>query len=359
MKINIKGPIISNSEQWIYDWFGIDATSPKRVIEQIEKAGNEDIDMDINSGGGSVFDASEIYTALKSHPGKVNGRIVGIAASAASAIAMASDHLSMSPTSQMMIHNASMRGQGDYRAMQHNAEFLKNVNQTIANAYSLKSGKEYSELLSMMDDETWLTPQQALEHNLIDEVMFDQQAPQIVASAEPGMIPQEVIDKMRKELNAGKHLDGSPAVQNIVMQPNKKEDTVVNLEEIKNNHPELFNQIKQMGHDEGVSAENSRIKSIDSLKKPQDIKAADFQDIINKAKFETQASAGDTAVELLNKAVKNDEDAKQNYLNGRENDSDELKNIKGGDAPPPAKDGAENDHDAHNIISAFSQGGAQ
>ncbi|MGG3448639.1 head maturation protease, ClpP-related [Domibacillus aminovorans] len=361
MKINIKGPIISNGEQWIYDWFGIDATSPKRVIEQLEQAGNEDLEMDINSGGGSVFDASEIYTAVKSHPGKVNGRIVGIAASAASVIAMAADNLSMSPTAQMMIHNASMRGQGDYRDMQHNAEFLKNVNQTVANAYSLKSGKEYSELLSMMDDETWLTPQQALEHNLIDEVMFGNESPQIVASVESGMIPQAVIEKMRKEIKAGNNLDTAPAVQNTVTnkQPSKKEEPVVNLEEIQSNHPELFNQIKQMGHEEGAAAENSRIKAIDSLKKPQDIRAADFQDIINKAKFETQASAGDTAVEILNIANQNDEQAKATYINNRRTDASALNQVPGGDAPPPANSGADNDQDADLIVAGFNKEGDQ
>lgn len=361
MKINIKGPIISNNDQVIYDWFGFEAVSPKKVQDQIEKAGNEDIEVEINSGGGSVFDASEIYTALKSHPGKVTGRIVGLAASAASFIAMAVDHLSMSPTAQMMIHNASMRGQGDYRDMQHNADFLKNVNQTIANAYNLKSGKEYDELLSMMDDETWLTPQQALEHNLIDEVMFGQQAPQIVASADSGMIPQAVIDKVRKELKAGNKLEPAPVVQNAVTnkQSSKKEEPVVNLEEIQNNHPELFNQIKQMGHEEGVSAENSRIKAIDSLKKPQDIKAADFQEIINKAKFELQASAGDTAVEILNIANNNDQQAKQKYLDNRGEDAEALNGIKGGDAPPPANSGADNDQDADSIIAAFTKGGAQ
>jgi ATP-dependent Clp protease protease subunit len=361
MKINIKGPIISNGEQWIYDYFGIDATSPKQVLDQIEKAGNEDLEVDINSGGGSVFDASEIYTSLKSYQGKVNGKIVGIAASAASVIAMASDNLSMSPTSQMMIHNASMRGQGDYRDMEHNAGFLKNVNQTIANAYSLKSGKEYSELLSMMDHETWLTPQQALEHNLIDEVMFGNQTTQIVASLESGMIPQAIVEKMRKELKAGNNHDTAPVVQNSVtnQKQSKEEEPIVNLEEIKNQHPELFNEIKQLGHDEGVTAENNRIKAIDSLKKPQDIKAADFQDIVNKAKFETQASAGDTAVELLNTAVQNDQDAKQTYLDNRGGDATALNGIKGGDAPPPAKGNADNDQDADHIVAAFTKGGDQ
>ncbi|UAT29514.1 Clp protease ClpP [Bacillus badius] len=364
MKISIRGPIISNSDQWIYDWFGIDATSPSKVSEQLSQAKSEDIELEINSGGGSVFAASEIYTLLKDHPGKVTGKIMALAASAASVIAMAADDLLMAPTAQMMIHNASMQAQGDYRDMDHSSNFLKNVNQTIANAYQIKSGKSYDELLSMMDAETWLTPQQALEHKLIDEVMFSDPAAQVVASANNGLIPQAVIDKMRNELKnmpENSHTPNNVTPVNQQEQPKNQEEgeKVMNLEEIQNNHPELFNQIKQMGHEEGVAAENSRIKAIDSLKKPQDIKAADFQDIINKAKFESQASAGDTAVELLNKAVQNDQQEKHNYLNNRENDAAALNNVQGGDAPPPANSGADNNQDADFIVSGFQKGGVQ
>jgi ATP-dependent Clp protease, protease subunit len=202
MKINIKGPIISDNDQWIYDWFGMEAVSPKKVLEQIDKAANnEGLEVDINSSGGSVFAASEIYTAIKSYPGKVTGRIVGIAASAASVIAMAADKLLMAPTAQMMIHNAAMGASGDYRDMNHASGILKNVNQTIANAYKLKSGKSYDDLLAMMDKETWLTPQQALGHNLIDEIMFGTLSIQNVTNfTGDGMLPASVIEKVRNEI---------------------------------------------------------------------------------------------------------------------------------------------------------------
>ena len=83
-KINIKGPIIPSNHQWIYDWLGMEATSPKKVSDQLAAANNEEIEVEINSGGGSVFDASEIFTALKDYPGHSTGKIVGIAGSAAS-----------------------------------------------------------------------------------------------------------------------------------------------------------------------------------------------------------------------------------------------------------------------------------
>lgn len=196
MKVNIKGPIVGNSEAWIYEWFGIEATSPSMVDKVLEKANGEDLEVEINSGGGSVFAGSEIYTALKSYKGNVTVKIVGLAASAASVIAMAGKKVMMSPTAQMMIHNVSSRAAGDYREMEHTAEILKNANDTIANAYRLKTGKTQEELLALMDKETWMTAQKAKELGFIDEIMFEDI--QLAASTSySGLLPPEVINKIR------------------------------------------------------------------------------------------------------------------------------------------------------------------
>lgn len=197
MKVNIKGPIVSNSDAWIYEWFGIEATSPNSVNKVLEKANGEDIEVEINSGGGSVFAGSEIYTSLKSYKGNVTVKIVGLAASAASVIAMAGKKIMMPPTAQMMIHNVSSWASGDYRDMEHTAEVLKSANNTIANAYRLKTGKTQEELLSLMDDETWMTAEKAKELGFIDEIMFEDGI-QLVANTDfSGMLPPEVINKIR------------------------------------------------------------------------------------------------------------------------------------------------------------------
>ena len=196
MKVNIKGPIVGNSDAWIYEYFGIEATSPSMIDKAIEKANGEDLEVEINSGGGSVFAGSEIYTALKSYKGNVTVKIVGLAASAASVIAMAGKKVLMSPTAQMMIHNVSSCAAGDYREMEHTAEILKSANDTIANAYRLKTGKEQKELLSLMDKETWMTAQKAKELGFIDEIMFEDI--QLAASTSySGLLPPEVINKIR------------------------------------------------------------------------------------------------------------------------------------------------------------------
>lgn len=198
--MNIKGPIVSNSEAWIYEWFGIEATSPNSVNKVLEKANGEDIEVEINSGGGSVFAGSEIYTALKSYSGNVTVKIVGLAASAASVIAMAGNKVMMSPTAQIMIHNVSSRASGDYRDMEHTAEVLRNANDTIANAYRIKTGKTQEKLLALMDHETWMTAEKAKELGFIDEIMFENDL-QLVASTDfSGMLPPEVINKIRNTI---------------------------------------------------------------------------------------------------------------------------------------------------------------
>lgn len=208
-KINVKGPIVSNSDAWIYEWFGIEATSPNSVSKVIDEANGEDLEVEINSGGGSVFAGSEIYTILKDYKGHVTVKIVGLAASAASVIAMAGNKVMMSPTAQMMIHNVSTYTSGDYRDMEHSAEVLKSANNTIANAYRLKTGKKQEELLTLMDNETWMTAQKAKELGFIDEIMFEEQ--QLVANySYSGLLPPEVINKVRnmiKDPNADNSSD--------------------------------------------------------------------------------------------------------------------------------------------------------
>src|SRR5690625_4279013 len=95
--------------------FGIEATCPDDVNSKIEEANGEGLVVVINSGGGSVYDGAEIYTALKNYKGHVETQVVGIAASSASVIAMSGDIIKMSPVSEMMIHNTSKIGRASLR----------------------------------------------------------------------------------------------------------------------------------------------------------------------------------------------------------------------------------------------------
>lgn len=197
MPIKISGTIVGNDDKWIYDWFDMESFCPR----DLELKDGQDVDIEINSPGGYIYPASEIYTALMQHKGNVNITITGRAASAASVIAMAGTHVKMSPTAQMMIHNVSASASGDYRDFEHCAEQLKKSNDTLANAYMLKTGKTKEEILKLMDYETWFTPDEALENGFIDEILSkeDNTDQFRLVAASDFLIPQAVIDKLKAE----------------------------------------------------------------------------------------------------------------------------------------------------------------
>lgn len=182
MKINIKGAIVPNNDKWIYDMLEMDATSPKDVFDALSST-DEDIEVIINSGGGDVFSGSEIYTALKEHQGNVNVKVVGVAASAASVIAMAGSKIEMSPTAQMMIHNASSIAVGDNREMQTAYNMLTSANKAVANAYIAKTGKSEQKITDLMNEETWFSADAAVEQGFADSKMFNESAPRLVANS--------------------------------------------------------------------------------------------------------------------------------------------------------------------------------
>lgn len=200
--VNIKGVIVGDDEKWIYDWFEIAATSPRDVQAELNDANGEEVDVIINSGGGSMFAGSEIYTSLKGYRGKTTAKIVGLAASAASVGAVGCDTVAISPTGQIMIHNVWSYASGDYRDMQHTSDVLKNLNTSIANAYRLKTNLDEQELLDMMDKETWLSAQQAVEKGFADEIMFDAGRQLAASVGAAGLLPPEVLEKMRAHLKA-------------------------------------------------------------------------------------------------------------------------------------------------------------
>lgn len=209
-KVNIKGPIISSDEKWIYDWFGIEATCAKDIEKAIDNANGEDLEVIINSPGGYVDEGSEIYSLLKDYKGSTIGKIVGMAASAASVAAMGVDILKISPTGRFMIHNASGVIQGDHRAMEHGSEILKECNKAISNAYVLKTGLSEEKLLDLMNKETFMNAQKAKELGFVDEIMFDTSNRLFNNTNESGMLPPDVIEKIRNmkdeiNLNAKKN----------------------------------------------------------------------------------------------------------------------------------------------------------
>ena len=197
--INIHGDIISNDDKWIYDWFEMDATCPKDVKDVLDTAADGDeIEVLVNSGGGSVMAGQEIYSALRGKD-KVTIKIQSLAGSAAGVVAMAGRCL-ISPVAMIMIHNVSMHGaSGDYHDMQKNAEILKQMNAAMAAAYTEKSGRSQEEILRLMDRETWLTANQCLEYGFVDGIMTEQQRPAYTNSYSGMWLTDELRQKAISE----------------------------------------------------------------------------------------------------------------------------------------------------------------
>lgn len=171
VEIEVRGAIVPDGDKWIYDWFEQPCTTAADIKNKIRSANGDVLEVSVNSHGGDIFVASEIYTALKNY-NNVKIKVTGLAASAASVIAMAG-YCEMSPTAQMMVHNVWTCQSGDYRDMDSASESLKKANRSIANAYCVKSGMAMDVALKMMDDTTWMTAQDAKALGLVDKVLFD------------------------------------------------------------------------------------------------------------------------------------------------------------------------------------------
>ncbi len=151
-------------------WYGDDIT-PKQFKSDLE-SGEGDVTVWINSGGGDCFAASQIYTMMKEYKGSVTIKIDGIAASAASVIAMAGDMVLMSPTSNMMIHNPATMAWGETVDFEKAIALLSSVKDSIINAYELKTKLSRAKLSHMMDMETWFDAKKAVELGFADKVLY-------------------------------------------------------------------------------------------------------------------------------------------------------------------------------------------
>ena len=151
-------------------WFS-DEVTPAMFKEELF-AGNGPILLHINSPGGDCIAASQIYTMLMDYPHDITVQIDGMAASAASVIAMAGTKVCMSPTSMMMIHNPFTCAMGDSDEMRKAIQLLDEVKESIINAYEIKTGLSRTKLSHLMDSETWMNALKAKELGFCDEVLY-------------------------------------------------------------------------------------------------------------------------------------------------------------------------------------------
>jgi len=152
-------------------WYG-DEVTPKLFKNELMSA-EGDITVWINSPGGDVFAAAQIYNMLMDYKGNVTIKIDGLAASAASVIAMAGTEVYMSPVAIMMIHNPMTIAIGDTAEMQKAIDMLGEVKESIMNAYEIRTGLGRAKISHLMDAESWFNAKKAIELGFADKILFD------------------------------------------------------------------------------------------------------------------------------------------------------------------------------------------
>lgn len=162
--LRLEGPIDEES-------FWGDEITPQMFRDELN-AGEGDVTVWINSPGGNVFAAAEIYTMLKDYKGSITVKIDAIAASAASVVAMAGDTVQMSPVAMLMIHDPSTVAMGNTKDMEKAIEVLNEVKESIINAYASKSGLSHARIANLMSNETWMNAKKAVELGFADKILF-------------------------------------------------------------------------------------------------------------------------------------------------------------------------------------------
>lgn len=215
--LRLEGPIDEES-------FWGDEITPQMFRNELE-SGEGDVTVWINSPGGNVFAAAEIYTMLKDYKGSITVKIDAIAASAASVVAMAGDIVQMSPVAMLMIHNPSTVAVGNTKDMEKAIEVLEEVKESIINAYAAKSGLTHARIANLMSNETWMNAKKAVELGFADEILFakkenepdsdpaDPEKPEENPDSKPG----EDGEKQSLQMDAAGHLFSSRQMDLIVL----------------------------------------------------------------------------------------------------------------------------------------------
>ena len=166
-------------------WWGDEVTP--QIFRSELNAAEGDIDLWINSPGGDCYAAAQIYNMLMEYKGNVAVKIDGIAASAASVVAMAGSSVEISPLGMLMIHNPMTVSIGDTHEMERTITFLSEIKESIINAYEIKTGLSRAKISRLMDAETWMNAKKAVELGFADSVLYaDVQRP--MTDAADGLI---------------------------------------------------------------------------------------------------------------------------------------------------------------------------
>lgn len=180
--------MVADDDLWVYDWFGISAFSPHVVREAIRDNVDDELVVEVNSGGGSVFAGFEIFSLLRGAECRTVAVVQSLAASAASTIISGCDTVQVSPVAQIMLHLPAIVTEGNREDHRDSIKLLDSITESILNGYESKCrGKATRDKLAqLMRAETWIPAQDAVEMGLADEILYQDDA--------AGIIPNNIVN---------------------------------------------------------------------------------------------------------------------------------------------------------------------
>ena len=330
------------------DWNWPDDVVPNKFKNELNELGDvKTIHVRINSNGGSVFAAYAIMNLLKSHKAQIIVHNDGIAASAATIVAMAGDKIFTALGSVWMFHLPllSLWGMYNLNDLNRMGSALTTIAESMLDIYNARTGIERAELEKMLNEETWLTGTQAKEKGFADEVT-DMEVAAYVASDKHTAVFNGLsvnISKVRNKDKLLSMLKEQPAPVNTpqakpaeaaaaptpppqaapINQNEEQEENIMTLEELKAKYPDIYTAAVNEGVAQGTQAERNRIQEIDNMALPG------MDALTNKAKYETGVTAGEFAVEL----IKAQKQKGVNYLNKAQEDAAPLSTVPAAAAP--------------------------
>jgi ATP-dependent protease ClpP protease subunit len=278
------------------------------IRAQLDEAGGEDIDLTISSPGGAVYEGIAIYNALRDYKregGRINARVVGLAASMATYIPMAADTVSIEDNAVWMVHNPLTIAIGNQNDMRKQADILDGIAGVLASAYAKKTGKEVSEIRELMDDETYLFGEDITEYGFADSIEPAGEGAEDKSQALA--LAQNAVNHMEEKMReATDDIDSAAAMLNIQAQEKavvdrsaepaseagNKTEVPMTIEELKKENPDLYAQISNEGKEAGIDEERKRVTKLRSYVEadPDNVKLAE---VIN-----TAIADGSTAEEI-------------------------------------------------------------